>query len=386
AAKAQKAVQDARQGVNELREEGMRQPNVNLEQARTNYSALQSNPKATELAALETKDASEWLDKADAAYRNNDDQKKTAENDLKNASAQRAQARLDARDAQIKALQNSLNAKQTERGTLVTFGDVLFDLNKAELKSSGLVNVNKLAQFLSENPDRKVIVEGYTDSTGSAAYNDSLSERRANSVRMALIKMGVGPERIVAQGYGKEYPVADNASASGRAMNRRVEVTISNDNQPVAPRSSMQVIGDFAQPAQAVEVLRIVQITNHDLAPGGVAEGLNMRPAGQLQHSRQRRSLIQADAVVQRHLRRPLEGPGEPGCAEGITRHLAVACRNAIKHQRFDPRALLRMFGQVVHGQRPANTLAEDHQRLALHFGCGVQPVKSRVDVLVDGR
>ena len=139
------------------------QPNVNLEQARTNYSALQSNPKATELAALETKDASEWLDKADAAYRNNDDQKKvdqlayltnqrvelakqtinlkTAENDLKNASAQRAQARLDARDAQIKALQNSLNAKQTERGTLVTFGDVLFDLNKSELKSAGLVNV-----------------------------------------------------------------------------------------------------------------------------------------------------------------------------------------------------------------------------------------------------
>jgi len=95
------------------------QPNVNLEQARTNYSALQSNPKATELAALETKDASEWLDKADAAYRNHDDEKKvdqlayltnqrvelakqtinlkTAENDLKNASAQRAQARLDSR-------------------------------------------------------------------------------------------------------------------------------------------------------------------------------------------------------------------------------------------------------------------------------------------------
>jgi outer membrane protein OmpA-like peptidoglycan-associated protein len=133
-----------------------------------------------------------------------------------------------------------LNAKQTERGTLVTFGDVLFDLNKAELKSAGLVNVNKLAQFLSENPDRKVIVEGYTDSTGSATYNQSLSERRANSVRMALVKMGVAMDRVVAQGYGKEYPVADNASASGRAMNRRVEVTISNDNQPVAPRSSMQ--------------------------------------------------------------------------------------------------------------------------------------------------
>jgi outer membrane protein OmpA-like peptidoglycan-associated protein len=237
------------------------QPNVNLEHARTNFSALQANPQASKVAALETKDASDWLDKADKAYQNKEDQKRvdqlayltnqrvevakqtinlrTAEGDLKNAAGQRAQARLDARDAQIKQLQASLNAKQTERGTVVTFGDVLFDFNKADLKSSGLVDINKLAQFLQENPDRKVIVEGYTDSSGSAAYNQSLSERRANSVRMALVKMGVSPERIVAQGYGKEYPVADNTSNSGRAQNRRVEVTISNDNQPVAPRSSM---------------------------------------------------------------------------------------------------------------------------------------------------
>ncbi|MFA7945412.1 OmpA family protein [Pseudomonas brenneri] len=237
-------------------------PNANLENARTNFSALQANPQATKIAALETKDASEWLDKADKAYRDKEDEKKVdqlayltnqrvevakdtialreSEAKLKNAGDQRARALLEARDAQIKQLQNSLNAKQTERGTLVTFGDVLFATNKADLKSSGLVNINKLAQFLQENPDRKVIVEGYTDSTGSAAYNQTLSERRATSVQVALIKMGVNPSRIVTAGYGKEYPVADNASVSGRAMNRRVEVTISNDNQPVKPRSSMQ--------------------------------------------------------------------------------------------------------------------------------------------------
>jgi len=237
-------------------------PNQNLEQARTNFTSLQTNPQASTLAALETKDASDWMDKADKAYQNKDDTKevdqlayltnqrvelakqtialKSAENDLKGASAARAKALLDARDAQIKQLQDSLNAKQTSRGTVVTFGDVLFDLNKADLKSSGMGNVGELAQFLQQNPDRKVIVEGYTDSTGSASYNQSLSERRADSVRMALVKMGVDPARVVSQGYGKEYPVADNNSASGRAMNRRVEVTISNDNQPVAPRSSMQ--------------------------------------------------------------------------------------------------------------------------------------------------
>ena len=237
-------------------------PNANLENARTNFSALQANPQATKIAALETKDASEWLDKADKAYRDKEDQKKVdqlayltnqrvevakdtivlreSEAKLKNAGDQRARALLEARDAQIKQLQSSLNAKQTERGTLVTFGDVLFATSKADLKSSGLVNINKLAHFLAENPDRKVIVEGYTDSTGSDAYNQTLSERRATSVQVALIKMGVNPSRIVTAGYGKEYPVADNASVSGRAMNRRVEVTISNDNQPVKPRSSVQ--------------------------------------------------------------------------------------------------------------------------------------------------
>ncbi|WP_339546469.1 OmpA family protein [Pseudomonas sp. RA_35y_Pfl2_P32] len=236
-------------------------PNANLEQARTNYSGLQANPQASKVAALETKEASDYLDKADKAFQEREKTEqvdqlayltnqrvevakqtialRTAEADLKNASAQRAQARLDARDAQIKQLQNSLNAKQTDRGTLVTFGDVLFATNKAELKSSGLVNINKLAHFLAENPDRKVIVEGYTDSTGAASYNQSLSERRAGSVRMALVKMGVDPARVVAQGYGKEYPVAENSSVSGRAMNRRVEVTISNDNQPVIPRSAV---------------------------------------------------------------------------------------------------------------------------------------------------
>ncbi|MBH3429326.1 OmpA family protein [Pseudomonas alkylphenolica] len=237
-------------------------PNANLESARSNFSALQSNPQSTKVAALETKDAQESLNKADAAYLNKEDPKsvdqlayltnqrvevakqtialRTAEGNLEDASAQRTQARLDARDAQIRKLQDSLNAKQTDRGTLVTFGDVLFDFDKATLKSSALPNVTTLARYLQENPDRKVIVEGYTDSKGSASYNQSLSERRAASVRAALVRAGVEPTRVVAQGYGKEYPVADNTSNSGRAQNRRVEVTISNDNQPVAPRSVSQ--------------------------------------------------------------------------------------------------------------------------------------------------
>ena len=237
------------------------QPNVNLENAKTNFSALQTNPEATKVAALETKDASEWLDKAQKAYLDKEDEStvdqlayltnqrvevakqtialRTAENQIKNAGSDRAQALLDARDAQIKQLRG-LNAKQTERGTLVTFGDVLFDFDQASLKANSRDSITTLANYLIKNPDRKVIVEGYTDSEGSAAYNQGLSERRANAVKNALVRAGVDPSRIVAQGYGKEYPVANNSSDSGRAQNRRVEVTISNDNQPVAPRTAMQ--------------------------------------------------------------------------------------------------------------------------------------------------
>lgn len=250
------------------------QPNIALEQARSNYATLQADSRANSLAALETQEAANRLEAADRAYREHEGQEKIdqlaylanqsvnvaiqtvrlrdAENQLKDASSQRAKALLDARDAQlsqreaqlaakdakISALEQQLQATQTTRGTLVTFGDVLFDLDRAELKPAGVQNVMTLAQFLKENPERQVIIEGYTDNTGSDSYNLDLSERRALSVKMELVKLGIEPGRIVTHGYGKRYPVSSNATDAGRAMNRRVEVTISHDALPVAPRSS----------------------------------------------------------------------------------------------------------------------------------------------------
>jgi outer membrane protein OmpA-like peptidoglycan-associated protein len=244
------------------------QPNQNLEQARAQFTSLQSNPLSQKYAALETQDAGKQLDKANKAYLSDADQERVnqlayltnrridlaeqtialrnAEQQLSEASAKRAEARLESRDemlkrqqAEINQLQQDLQAKQSERGTLVTFGDVLFDLNKAELKPAGIRDVQKLAGFLNENPERQIIVEGYTDSTGSDAYNLQLSERRAEALRRALVRNGVGPQRIQTVGYGEAYPVASNDSPAGRGMNRRVEVTISRDNQRVAPRTSM---------------------------------------------------------------------------------------------------------------------------------------------------
>lgn len=230
-------------------------PNPNLELARSNFNSLQADPRALQLAPLETKDASEYLNKTDKAY--NDGAKhgkvdqlayvtnqrvelakatislKEAEKELKGISEKRSQAQLEARDAEINALRN---AKQTDRGQMVTFGDVLFDLNKSELKSAAYNNVRDLADFLRQHPDRKVLIEGHTDSTGSAAYNQSLSEARANSVRRALVQQGVDMSRIQTQGFGEAHPVSDNSTAASRAMNRRVEVTVSNDSQHVRRR------------------------------------------------------------------------------------------------------------------------------------------------------
>lgn len=236
-------------------------PNQNLEQARLNFQSLQGNPQSSTLAALETKDASDLLQKAEKAFRDKEDKDsvdqlayltnqrvelakqtialKSAEANLKTAAADRAKARLDARDAEIQKLQKTLselNAKPTERGSVVTFGDVLFDLGKADLKPGAYGNIQQLAAFLKQNPERKVLIEGFTDSTGSDALNQGLSERRAASLQRALVNQGIDFSRISTRGYGKAFPVADNNTPASRAQNRRVEVTISNDANEVAPR------------------------------------------------------------------------------------------------------------------------------------------------------
>ena len=154
-----------------------------------------------------------------------------------NAQAARQQT-LDAesRARQLEAQLNEMEARKTERGMVITLGDVLFDTNRAQLKSGGLRNVQKLAEFFKQYPQRNVMIEGFTDSTGSRGRNQELSDERANSVRMALLDMGISADRMTSRGYGESYPVAGNDTASGRQLNRRVEIVVSDDNGSIAPR------------------------------------------------------------------------------------------------------------------------------------------------------
>ncbi|BBP03887.1 hypothetical protein TPL01_04220 [Sulfuriferula plumbiphila] len=151
---------------------------------------------------------------------------------LAHASAEQDKARLEALQTQL----NDLHAKKTARGMVITLGDVLFDTNKAQLKSGSMRNVQKLADFLRQYQQRKVLIEGFTDSTGSNSRNQALSEQRANAVRTALIDMGTSSDRIGTRGYGESYPIAGNNNAAGRQLNRRVEIVLSDEGGNIAPR------------------------------------------------------------------------------------------------------------------------------------------------------
>ena len=146
------------------------------------------------------------------------------------AAAQRQTQQAQAHSANLEAQLADLAAKKTERGLVITLGDVLFGTGAASLTPDGMRTTQKLADVLQQNPQRTVLIEGFTDSTGAAAYNQDLSERRAASVQRALQDQGVNRERVAMRGYGESHPVAANDTTSNRQLNRRVEIVLSDNS------------------------------------------------------------------------------------------------------------------------------------------------------------
>jgi OmpA-OmpF porin, OOP family len=165
-------------------------------------------------------------------------QTRVAEDEFKTLSESRGEVQLNARTRQFEAAKaeaekarkelEDLQAKSTDRGLVLTLGDVLFEFGKADLKAGSAANLTKLVGFLKENPDRPIVIEGHTDSAGSDETNAALSQRRADAVRVHLVSSGIEPGRITAVGKGEGFPVAPNENAAGRQQNRRVEVVIGN--------------------------------------------------------------------------------------------------------------------------------------------------------------
>jgi outer membrane protein OmpA-like peptidoglycan-associated protein len=141
--------------------------------------------------------------------------------------------------ARLQAEVDALKAKPTDRGLVLTLGDVLFETGSSTLSSGAGRNLDRLVQFLTDHPERMVQIDGFTDSIGTDSFNQELSQHRADAVRNQLVSRGISSTRIATQGYGKSYPVASNTESGGRQLNRRVEVVIGADNgTAVAARRS----------------------------------------------------------------------------------------------------------------------------------------------------
>lgn len=238
-AKARAREVEARQAVVEL-EEVRRQV---ILKARTLEAkrARQAAERARMLAAARAEEARLARQEAMEARRGREEAAKAAAMARKEASTARELAKARAREAalarqeaaalqakvaQLQSELDDLETRQTARGVVVTMRDVLFEVDKAELKPGAVRNLDTLVQFLQEYPQRTIRVEGHTDSTGNEAYNQGLSERRADSVHDLLVSNGVASSRIITVGYGEKYPVASNDSAAGRQQNRRVEIVL----------------------------------------------------------------------------------------------------------------------------------------------------------------
>lgn len=237
-------------------------PSPALDDARMNVESAQNDPQVVQYAPNKLDEAVAALNRAEAAREEGEgneevehlsyltDQRvgiararveeRLAQEQIQQAGSQRTGIELEAERARAAELERQLaelQAKETERGYVMTLGDILFDVDRAELKPGGLREVGRLAEFMREFPNRNVVVEGHTDSTGDESYNLQLSERRAMSVQDALIRQGIEPYRIASGGYGERYPVATNDSTAGRQQNRRIEVVILDEGQAPVPRS-----------------------------------------------------------------------------------------------------------------------------------------------------
>lgn len=167
-----------------------------------------------------------------------------AEEDRRAAELARMEADRARRDAEearrsmadLQVMLVELQAKQTERGLVLTIGDVLFEVDRAELKPGAARQLDKVVAALRDRPDLTLVIEGHTDSTGASGYNIDLSERRAAAVRQYLVGNGIASNRLRSRGLGEDYPVASNSDPSGRQQNRRVEIVLQDEAARVAER------------------------------------------------------------------------------------------------------------------------------------------------------
>ena len=234
---------------------GTTSPPAELASAQQAYAAASSDPDVSKYASVQLYEAKKELDRAAQVFADTEDVAETAhvaslaEQRVKLAQTvaaggkaqaeekvlleSRQKIQREAREREIAALK----AKPTDTGMVLTLGgDVLFKTGSSMVSPGAQAQLNRIAQFLTENGDREVVVSGHTDTTGSLATNQRLSEERAAAVGNYLSTRGVAASRIATRGMGPSMPVAPNDTTAGRQQNRRVDIEILNPGQKAAER------------------------------------------------------------------------------------------------------------------------------------------------------
>ncbi len=237
-ADAQSARQNAQEAQAQAADEARRRAQAEAAQAEAQERqaaalAAQQQAQAEADAALAAQQQAQA--QAEAARQNAEDaQRQKQEAERQTAEAERArqeaiQQKEELRTRLLAQLNQVLQTKDSARGLIVSMPDVLFDFNKYTLKPEARERLARISGIVLAYPDLHLQVEGYTDSIGSDEYNQELSEKRAATVRDYLVSSGVSINNVVAEGFGKADPVADNSTAAGRKLNRRVDLVVSGE-------------------------------------------------------------------------------------------------------------------------------------------------------------
>ncbi|MGM0576171.1 MAG: OmpA family protein [Myxococcota bacterium] len=162
----------------------------------------------------------------------------------------RLQAEARAREAKD-ALEKYVDVNQDARGLVITLASgAMFATGSAELRSAAKEKIDRVADYLTEHPERSIVIEGHTDDRGSAVYNEQLSRERAQAVRDYLAVKGVPTDQMRVKAYGEERPVASNDTSEGRATNRRVEIVMEPIEGESAPRGEESMEDESMEPTE----------------------------------------------------------------------------------------------------------------------------------------
>jgi len=205
-----------------------RQARLEADQARMiSQATAEDAERARAQADAAQQREAEQVRQAQRSQQEAEQAKALAESSAVAAELSRREATLASEQAQsLRRQLENLQLRQTESGVVVTLGDVLFETGQAELREDAYSSLVEVVDLLQSEPDKKIRIEGHTDSVGDSAVNLKLSENRAKSVLQTLVSLGVDTARITAVGMGEDFPIASNDNEEGRGRNRRVDVIL----------------------------------------------------------------------------------------------------------------------------------------------------------------